>query len=174
MTHCPASCHFSSAATTCSSCTHIHTHTHAQTQGRMAGQICTQTPSIQMQLQNTHTNTDAHLNKQTHTMTHTDTHRHVTLVLHCVCLLALFHPSHHDSQSLLIRAMSASTEKSMAKYINKNTIKPIEWRGGNKWPAEVTLPASRGHWWASQPQWKERGLWSEVSFVSSPYFSQFL
>lgn len=50
-------------------------------------------------------------------------------LFHCVCSLALFHPSRHDSQSLRIRATSTSTEKSMVKYINKNTIKPIGWRG---------------------------------------------
>ncbi len=147
--------------------THTHTHTHTYTHGRMVWQICTQTHFDG----NASANTNTHLNKHTHNNSHTDTQRHVTLVLHCVCLLALFHPSLHDSQSLLIRAMSASTEKSMVKYINKNTIKAIEWKGGNKWPAEVTRAASRGCWWASQPQWKERRGWSEVSFVSSPSFS---
>lgn len=36
------------------------------------------------------------------------------------------------------------------------------------------LPASRGHWWASQPQWLDKGGWSRVSFVSSPSLSPFL
>lgn len=65
--------------------------------------------------------------KRKHKRAHADACR--ARLFHCVCSLALFHPSRHDSQSLRIRATSTSTEKSMVKYINKNTIKPIGWRG---------------------------------------------
>lgn len=101
-------------------------------------QICVQTHFGREQRASADTNTDTQLNKQTHA----DTHKGVKLISHCVCLLALFHPSHHDSQSLRITATSASTEKSMVKHINKNTIKPIESKatsGPLKWcfpPAE--------------------------------------
>ena len=131
MTHRPASCHFfPPAGTTCSSRAHKHTHTHKHT--HMVG-WCGK--SVR-----------GHTSENKHTPTHTDTHTHksVTLVLHCVAywLCSIHHTM--TGQSLLIRATSASTEKSMVKYINKNTIKAIERRRGNKWPAGGTPPASRG------------------------------
>lgn len=106
-------------------------------------QICVQTHFGREQRASADTNTDTQLNKQTRTVTHADTHKGVTLISHCVCLLALFHPSHHDSQSLRITATSASTEKSMVKHINKNTIKPIEWKATSG-PLKRCFPPAEG------------------------------
>lgn len=101
----------------CSSrCTHIHAN------------LCTDAFRQRTKSKCRHKHRHPTEQTDTCTVTHADTHKGVTLISHCACLLALFHPSHHDSQSLRITATSASTEKSMVKHINKNTIKPIEWK----------------------------------------------
>lgn len=118
---------------------HVRTHTRARKQthahGRAAWQI-----HRKMRVQ-------AHIQTNTHRLSQT-THTHTQRVSHLSCIVFAYWlcSIHHTmtGQSLLIRATSAPTEKSMVKYINKNTIKAIERRRGNKWPGGETPPASRG------------------------------
>lgn len=150
---------FFPAATACSlRCAHIHAN------------LCTDAFRQRTKSKCRHKHRHPTEQTDTCTVTHADTHKGVTLISHCVCLLALFHPSHHDSQSLRITATSASTEKSMLKYINKNTIKPIEWKATSG-PLKWCFPPAEG---ADEPRWRERGGWCNVSFVSSSSFSSFL
>lgn len=144
-------------------CTHRHTNVHS---GLTVWQICTQAHFDRDASANTN-KTDIH----THTHCDSQTHKSVTLVLHCVCLLALFRPSHCDSQSLLIRATSASTGNSVVKCINEDTKRLsrgeatsglLEWR---------LLPAEGAD--ELPTQWRERGGRSEVSFVRPASLSPF-
>lgn len=142
MTHRPASCHFfvffsSGRYHTLITCarTHAHVNKHTHMVGRRGKSI----EKCECKHTSKQTHTDS---RRQHTHTHTQRVSHLSCIVFAYWLCSIHHTM--TGQSLLIRATSAPTEKSMVKYINKNTIKAIERRRGNKWPGGETPPASRG------------------------------
>lgn len=111
----------------------------AQLQMRHVLRTCCKSEQMHLMVTRVQTHTHAHALTVKQIYKNNDSRRQACHSQPPLCLLSGSAPSITPWQlrSTWIRAISESTDKSMQNYINKNTIKSVQWKVGNKWLTKV-------------------------------------